>query len=189
MTVLDSLANKIKSFIFLACYFVVFVVSSVVLIHIPYLGRLNLIISESYFNGIFFFLRKWPYDEYNVGFMEKSWAYLTGFGLAISIICNYLFASNNLLSTGFYFLLSVWMIVNMTVSSPPDLEIKSFSDMYKVLTTKRKDLNNSYNAHRDKLKDSLEYRTEIKREIRLLRPILYATNKINELLGRIQPQQ
>lgn len=162
--------------------------SSLLLIHIPYLGRLNLIFSESFFNGIFFFLRKWPYDEYNIGFIEKKWAYLTGFGLVISVVCNYLLASNALVSNGAYLLLSVWMIVNMTVSSPPDLEIKSLTEMINALKSKRRELNNSYNAHRDKLKDSLEYRTEIKKEIVLLRPILKATNKINEVLGRALPQ-
>lgn len=43
--VLVNLSNKIKSFIFLVCYLIVFLVSSLVLIHIPYVGRLNLIIS------------------------------------------------------------------------------------------------------------------------------------------------
>jgi|JI6StandDraft_1071083.scaffolds.fasta_scaffold06312_4 hypothetical protein len=165
------------------CYFVVFLASSLILIRIPYLGRLNLIISESFFNGIFFFLRKWPYDEYNIGFIERKWAYLTGYGLFISVVCNYLLADNPLISNGAYLLLSVWKIVNMTVSSPPDIEIHSIADMKKTLTAKRKDLNNSYNAHRDKLKESVEYRSEIKREIFILRPILAATNKINSVLG------
>ena len=148
---MDSLSNKIKGFVFLACYFIVFFISSNILIHIPYIGRLNLIISESYFNGIFFFLRKWPYDEFNVGFIERKWAYLTGYGLFISIVCNYLLAGNPLVSNGGYLLLSVWMIVNMAVSSPPDLEIKSLEDVAKALVSKRRELNNSYNAHRDKL--------------------------------------
>lgn len=118
---LVNLSNKIKSFIFLVSYLVVFLVSSLLLIHVPYLGRLNLIISEGFFNGIFFFLRKWPYDEFNIGFIERKWAYLVGYGMFISFVCNYVFMNDTLLSNGAYLMLSVWMIVNMAVSSPPDL--------------------------------------------------------------------
>jgi hypothetical protein len=138
-------------------------VSSVILIHIPYVGRLNLIIWESFFNGIFFFLRKWPYDEFNIGFIERKWAYLTGYGLFISIVCNYIFVSNPLISTGMYLLLSVWLIVNMAVSSPPELNIQSPVDMLTALVCKRSLLSNSYNIHRDKLKDNPAYRAEIKK--------------------------
>jgi hypothetical protein len=55
------------------------------------------------------------------------------------------------------------MIINMVVSSPPELIIQSSQDMVTALVCKRSELSNSYNIHRDKLKDNLEYRTGIKR--------------------------
>lgn len=130
-------ANKIKSFVFLACYAGFYIVAMAVLIHIPYFGRLNLILSEGFFNGIFYFIRKWPYDDFNIGFFEKKWAYLTGYGLSVSILCNYVFQDSPLLSNGAYFLFSPSLIINMILSSPPDLHITSFSDMMVTLGSKR----------------------------------------------------
>lgn len=148
-----GVSNKIKSFIFLACYGVFYILAMAVLIHIPYFGRLNLILSEGFFNGIFYFIRKWPYDDFNIGFFEKKWAYLTGYGLTISIICNYVFQNYPLLSNGAYFLLSPYLIINMIVSSPPNITVNSISDMLKILTTKRSELTNSYNTHRNNLRE------------------------------------
>lgn len=124
-----------------------------VLIHVPYFGRLNLVISEAFFNGIFYFIRKWRYDDFNIGYFEKQWAYLTGFGLSVSIVSNYIFQDNPLLSNGAYFVFTPYLIINMIVSSPPTVEVKSFKDMINVLSKKRNEFDNSFNKHRDNLRE------------------------------------
>ena len=133
MGIFRGASNKLKSMIFLGCYGVFYALCSAVLIHVPYFGKLNLILSEAFFNGIFYFIRKWPYDEFNIGFFERKWAYLTGYGLVVSVVCNYLFQDFPLLSNGAYFLMSLWLIINMIVSSPPDLNISSFREVLQCL--------------------------------------------------------
>lgn len=184
--IMRGASNKIKSFIFLACYFAFYFVAMMVLIHIPYLGRLNLVLSEGFFNGIFYFIRKWPYDDFNIGFFEKNWAYLTGFGLSVSIFCNYIFQDNTLLSNGAYFVLTPYLIINMIVSSPPTINVKSFRDMINVLGKKRNELDNSYNRHRDNLRDSEEYQKKVIEDIVVLRPVRKATTFLQGKLERLQ---
>jgi hypothetical protein len=65
-----SLSNQIKSFIFLILYYVPILITCLLLLSpFPTLGTILLLISESFFNAAFYFLKKWPYDRCNVGFL------------------------------------------------------------------------------------------------------------------------
>lgn len=91
-----------------------------------------LILSESFFNGVFYFMKTWPFDKYNIGFMEKNLSYMIGYGLVVSLICNYLLAGS--LATGAYLVLSLWMLINSIMYSPPLVEFKSISDIIEIFT-------------------------------------------------------
>jgi len=47
----------------------ILLIETLILIKIPYVGILCLIASESFFNGAFYFLKIWPYDKYNIGYI------------------------------------------------------------------------------------------------------------------------
>lgn len=96
------------------------------------LGMLLLILSESFFNGVFYFMKTWPFDKYNIGFMEKNKSYMMGYGFVVSLACNYLFTASY--ATGAYLLFSLWMIINTVVYSPPIVEFKSIKDIKKIFT-------------------------------------------------------
>lgn len=65
-----SLSNQVKSFIFLILYYTpILLLCQVIIAYLPLIGTLILLISESFFNSIFYFLKKWPYDRFNIGFI------------------------------------------------------------------------------------------------------------------------
>lgn len=49
--------------------------------------------------------------------MEKNLAYMLGYGLFVSVVCNFLLPPS--LARPAYFLLSQWMIINAVLHSPP----------------------------------------------------------------------
>jgi hypothetical protein len=75
-----------------------------------------MVVSEAFFSATFFFLSTWPYDKYNVAFLELNIAYLTGFGMFISILGNYLLTG--ITSLGVCMLFSLWMLINSVLYSP-----------------------------------------------------------------------
>lgn len=89
----------------------------VIISYFPFIGTTILMISESFFNSAFYFLKKWPYDRFNVAFMEKNIAYMLGYGFFISFVCNVCLSGD--FSRGAYFVLSQWMIINCLLFSPP----------------------------------------------------------------------
>ena len=76
-----------------------------------------LLVSESFFNSIFYFLKKYPYDRYNIGFIEKNAAYMFGYGFFVSFVCNVCLTGD--FSRAAYFVISQWMIINCILHSPP----------------------------------------------------------------------
>lgn len=84
-----------------------------------------LVIMDSFFNAAFYYFRKWPYDKYNVAFLEKHMAYCLGYGFPVSFITNWLLPPS--FSIGGYLLISQYMIVNALCHSPPNITFKSFS--------------------------------------------------------------
>lgn len=62
-------------------------------------------------------MKTWPFDKYNIGFMEKNMAYMLGYGFTVSVVCNYFLSGS--LSTGAYLIISLWMLINSVVYSPP----------------------------------------------------------------------
>ena len=105
--------------IFLVLYYLpIYLCCSLVFINIPILGPVLLLLSESFFNSAFYFLKLWPYDKYNIGFMERYWAYMLGYGFFVSLVCNFILGGS--LARGAYFLISLWMIINCILHGPPE---------------------------------------------------------------------
>ena len=76
-----------------------------------------LVLMDSFFNTAFYFFRKWPYDKYNVAFLEKNLSYCIGYGLPVSFIVTMVLPSS--MATGTYLLISQYMIINAMAHSPP----------------------------------------------------------------------
>lgn len=55
-----------------------------------------------------------------------------GYGFVVSVACNYVFTGSY--ATGAYLLLSLWMIINTVVYSPPIIEFNSIEDVKKIFT-------------------------------------------------------
>ncbi len=126
---------------------------SQLLLRVPYFGRLILIVSESFFNGAFYFLQNWPYDVFNVGFIEKNFAYMLGYGFVISFICNYFL--EGVYATAAYMIISIWMLINTIVYSPPEVTFNNYNDIIQTIFKKykqRKFLKNEYNKHRERIR-------------------------------------
>jgi hypothetical protein len=78
-------------------------------------------------------MKTWPFDKFNIGFMEKNMSYMIGYGFTVSLVCNYLLTGSY--ATGAYLLLSLWMIINTIIYSPPLVEFKSIDDVFKVFAS------------------------------------------------------
>lgn len=78
-----------------------------------------LVIMDSFFNTAFYFFRKWPYDKYNVAFLEKFMPYCLGYGAFVSIFANVILPPS--MSIGGYLLISQWMIINALYHTPPQV--------------------------------------------------------------------
>lgn len=116
-----TLSNTLKSFVFLLLYYTpIFIFCLILSSFIPWLGAIFLLISESFFNSTFYFLKNWPYDRFNVAFLEKQLPYMLGYGFFVSFVTNILFTGD--IGRGLYFMISQWMIINAVVYSPPDIE-------------------------------------------------------------------
>ena len=74
------------------------------------------IISEAFFNAAFFFLSTWPYDKYNAALIEKQKFYMLGYGMFVSVICNYFLSGFT--SLGVCLMISLWMLINSVIFSP-----------------------------------------------------------------------
>ena len=117
-------------------YLPIFIVETQLLLGVPYLGRLVLIVLESFFNGAFYFLQNWPYDVFNVGFIEKNFPYMFGYGFVISVICNYFL--EGIYATAAYLIISLWMLINTIVFSPPEAKFNNLNDVVEILFKKYK---------------------------------------------------
>lgn len=168
----------------------IFLIETQILTFIPYLGKnfnnkgtFLLILSESFFNGVFYFMKTWPFDKYNIGFMEKNMSYMIGYGLFVSLVCNYFLAGS--LATGAYLVLSLWMLINSIMYSPPMIEFKSIDDIIKIFAseTSRNKLKNAYNHHRLKIRKDPVYREYIIRKIFVVYPALKITSMLNKKIS------
>lgn len=77
---------------------------------------------------------------------------MLGYGFVVSFICNLLLSG--IYSTAAYLIISLWMLINTIVYSPPEVDFRSFKDIIDVLKNyrKRKTYKNAYNIHRAKLR-------------------------------------
>jgi hypothetical protein len=103
-------------------------------------------------------MKTWPFDKFNIGFMEKNMAYMIGYGFTVSVVCNYVLSGS--LSTGAYLIMSLWMLINSVVYSPPLVQFNSKDDIVRVCTNsaERKQLKNAYNEHRRNIRKEPKYR-------------------------------
>jgi hypothetical protein len=99
---------------------------------------------------------------------------LLGYGFFVSFLSNYVFKSSVLLSNGAYFLMSLWLIINCVVSSPPVVEVNNIKEGLNILFGKRNLYSNSYNLHRKQL-DEIEYRTKLLNGVKFLKIPLQIT--------------
>ena len=86
-----------------------------------------LAIMDCFFNTAFYFFRKWPYDRYNVAFLESHMSYALGYGAFVSIMTDIILPPS--MSIGGYLLISQWMIINALYHSPPKIEFNSLSEI------------------------------------------------------------
>lgn len=125
INILTDISNQIQSFIFEMVYYTPM---NLLLIIITLFDEtyfpILLVVMDSFFNAAFYYFRKWPYDRYNVAFLEKQMAYSLGYGFFVSLVSNVLLPST--MSIGGYLLISQWMIINAICHSPPAVEFNSF---------------------------------------------------------------
>jgi hypothetical protein len=154
---ITDISNQIQSFIFLLLFYTP---ANLLLIIINlFEGRYlpwAIALLDSFFNTAFYYFRKWPYDKYNVAFLEANMSYAMGYGAFVSIVTDVLLPSP--FSIGGYLLLSQMMIINAMCHTPPTIEFNSFGDIFKALKDRKK-LGSAYNVHRLKLRESKEYRS------------------------------
>lgn len=68
-------------------------------------------------------MKTWPFDKYNIGFMERNMSYMVGYGFTVSVVCNLVLAGSY--ATGAYLILSLWMLINSVIYSPPEVKFTS----------------------------------------------------------------
>lgn len=183
------ISGVIKGIVFLVFYYVPIVIITTILAEIvPYFGMFTVIVSEAFFNAAFFFLSTWPYDRYNAAFLEKERYYLLGFGMFVSIICNYFLSG--FASLGVCLIISLWMLMNSVIYSPVEKqdgsEFRSFGEVWSVLTKseERNRLKNSYNLHRQRLVENPNYgRDLILNSAFFVNPALRITEHLNVWIG------
>ena len=124
-------------------------------------------------------MKTWPFDKYNIGFMEKNMSYMIGYGFTVSVVCNYFLSGP--FSTGAYLIMSLWMLINSVLYSPAVVEFKTKDDIVKLLTKEgeRKLLQNAYNEHRRNIRKDPKYRDEIAKNIFVVYPALKITSLLN----------
>ena len=116
-----AISNMIKNFIFLLLYYTPLnLVLIVVSLFFPIAGSVLMVISEAFFSSTFYFLEKWPYDRYNIAFIENNVAYMLGFGFFFSFICNW--CLEGFYSIAAFFIISLWMMINCQLYSPPPID-------------------------------------------------------------------
>lgn len=78
---------------------------------------------------------------------------MLGYGFFISFICNFLLSG--VFATAAYLLISLWMLINTIIYSPPVVQFNSMADVINIFkeTKKRKTYKNDYNQHRQKIRD------------------------------------
>jgi hypothetical protein len=76
-------------------------------------------IMDCFFNTAFYYFRKWPYDKYNVAFLEAHMSYAMGYGAFVSVVTNIMLPTS--MSIGGYLLISQWMIINAFCHTPPEI--------------------------------------------------------------------
>jgi hypothetical protein len=83
---------------------------------------------------------------------------MLGYGFFVSFVCNVCLSGD--LSRGAYFVISQWMIINCLLYSPPEVEVKSFTEAFKYISSaeERSKLPNAYNIHRKKIRTDKVYR-------------------------------
>lgn len=141
-----------------------------------------LVIMDSFFNACFYYFRKWPYDNFNVAFLEKHMSYCLGYGFFVSVVTNVMLPPS--MSIGGYLLISQWMIINALYHTPPHKEFSSFDDIRKVLFNReeRRKLPSAYNIHRENLKERA-YRKKIMKDCVFMKSFFGLTERINLYLN------
>jgi hypothetical protein len=112
-----------------------------------------LVITDCFFNSCFYYFRKWPYDKYNVAYLERNLPYCMGYGLFVSLVANIILPST--MAIGGFLLISQIMIINAICHAPIEMEFHSFSEIFNVVFHRsvRMGLANAYNNHRRQLRD------------------------------------
>jgi len=128
---ITDISNQLQSFIFRMVFYIpvsylLTILSLFDQIYFPWM----LAIMDCFFNTAFYYFRKWPYDKYNVAFLEAYMSYCLGFGALVSITIDIVIPSY--LSISGYMLISQWMIINALYYNPPAIEFNSFADIVKI---------------------------------------------------------
>lgn len=120
-----DMGNQLQSLIFELVYYTpMHVLLIVITLFDPIWFPWLLVIMDSFFNTAFYFFRKWPYDKYNLAFLEHHLPYALGYGFFVSLMTNIVLPSS--MNIGGYLLISQWMIINALSHSPPHKKFTSF---------------------------------------------------------------
>ena len=176
---ITEMSNRIQSFIFKMAFYMPVSIFLIIcgLFDQKYFPWV-LAIMDCFFNTAFYYFSKWPYDRYNVAFLEANMSYAVGFGAFVSILTDALLPSS--VAVGSYLILSQWMIINALCFSPPEIEFNSFGDILMIFKgDERKKMHSAYNIHRKKLRGNKNYRIEIMKNCIFMTPFFKLTAKIN----------
>lgn len=121
-------------------------------------------------------MEKWPYDRYNIAFIENNVAYMLGFGFVVSFVCNW--CLEGFYAIAAFFMVSLWMMINCQLYGPPSVEaFRDWGHFWGCITSheERARLPNAFNLHRERLRKDKEYRKNLKKNTKIVRPALLLT--------------
>ena len=137
VNLLEDIGNQIQAFIFEMVYYtpmnlIVILITLMDESYSPWV----LVTMDCFFNTALYFFRKWPYDKYNVAFLESHLAYSMGFGLFVSFMANIVLPAS--LSISGFLLISQWMIINAIIFTPPDKDFSSLDEVWLYVSNRSK---------------------------------------------------
>ena len=108
--------------------------------------------------------------------------YCLGYGFFVSLATRIILPSS--MAIGGYLLISQWMIINALYHTPPQIQLHSFEDIFRVLTNRdeRRRLPSAYNIHREKLNKDHAYRKRIMDDCIFMKSFFRLTEKINKYI-------
>lgn len=109
---------------------------------------------------------------------------MLGYGFMVSFVTNIMLSGD--IARGLYLLISQWMIINVVLYSPPEVNTEEDIETLRgvlVGSKERSSLKNDYNQHRMRIRNDKKYRELLIENITIIRPALKITEILNSLLA------